>query len=380
MAVYPWTYNDNRLYGAVSGSSGAKIAAMGVVLWNVQEDGTLIAQIDYDTTDKDGAWQFGITDSGWYTVKFYGGGAIPENNINRVYLEFLPTGTDYQPLEYSTNPIMSITELTGKVDVNRAETAVVQMAFSNLTPDTGDLRAIQVYYKRTEEAVDYQPFKTIPIADDEISALNVRADIKLEAKPDYFDFQAVFFDGLSIPYKDGGVVYSSYDTNVKLDGVPDVYEYVEGIDLEATNTVNPESGTVTGNIIKLQWTDFRELGKTAFPIESKDAFGRNITITYEMAQRIINYVVFMYVSDTEQSPGKPYPGLTALYGAVPFGTTQWAFKDVQQPTSDKKWVYMGDFATGSSEFTLPKGVWVAFWVGFKTYKTNSQIETERLIY
>lgn len=380
MAIYPWTYNDNKLYGAVTSSNGVAIAAMGAVLWKVQEDGTLLAQLDYDTTDATGAWQFGVTESGWYTVKFYGGGAIPENFINRIYLEYLPTGTDYLPLEYSTNPVISINELTGKVDVNRAETAVIQMAFSNLTPDQGDLRTIQVYYKRTEDAVDYEPFMTIPIASDEISALNVKAEIRLEAKPDYFDFQAVFFDGLGIPYQDGGIVYSTYDVNVKLDGVPDVYEYVEGIDLEATNTVDPEQGTITGDIIKLSWTDMRELGKTAFPIESKDAFGRNITITYEMAQRIINYVVFMYVSDTADDPIRQYPGLTALYGAVPFGITQWAFKDTQQPIAGKKWVYMGDHATASAEFTLPKNVWLAFWVGFKTYATNSQIETDKYIY
>jgi hypothetical protein len=380
MAVYPFSYNDNRLYGTVTASNGVAIAAMGVVLWNVQEDGTLIAQLDYDTTDKDGNWQFGITDSGWYTVKFYGGGAIPENNILRIYLDYLPTGTDYLPLEYTTNPVISVNELTSKVDVNKAETAVIQMAFSNLTPDQGDLRSIQVYFRRTEEAVDYEPFMTIPITSDEISALNVKGEIKLEAKPDYFDFQAVFFDGLSIPYQDGGIVYSSYDVNVKLDGIPDVYEYVEGIDLEATNTPNPESGTITGDIIKLNWTDMRDLGRSAFPIESKDAFGRNITITYEMAQRIINYVVFMYVSDTEDGPIRQYPGLAALYGAVPFGTVQWAFKDIQSPIVGKKWVYMGDFATSSSEFTLPKNVWVAFWVGFRTYKTNSQIETERYVY
>ena len=380
MAIFPWIYNDNKLYGTVSSGKGIKIAAMGVVLWRVEEDGTLLAQIDYDTTDKDGAWQFGITETGWYTVKFYGGGAVPENFINRINLEYSLVGTDYRELEYTIHPIMSINELTSKVDINRSETAIIQIAFSNLTPDKGDLRTIEVYSKRTEEAVDYQPFKTIPIVDDEISALNIRADIKLEAKPDYFDFQAVFLDSLGIPYKESNIVYSAYDTNVKLDGVPDVYEYVEGIDLEATNTPDPESGTVTGDIIKLSWTDLRELSKSAFPIESKDAFGRSITITYEMATRIINYVVFMYVSDTEQEPIRQYPGLTALYGAVPFGKIQWAFKDLQAPVAGKKWVYMGDFATASSEFTLPKGVWIAFWVGFKTYKTNSQIETERYVY
>jgi hypothetical protein len=380
MAIFPWAYNDNKLYGTVSSASGVKVAAMGVVLWHVLEDGTVISQVDYDATDKNGNWQFGITESGWYTVKFYGGGAIPENYINRIYLEYLPTGTDYLPLVYTVEPTISINELTGKVDVNKAETAVIQMAFSNLTPDQGDLRSIQVYYKRTEEAVDYEPFMTIPITSDEISALNVRAELKLEAKPDYFDFQALFFDGLAIPYKNGETVYSAYDTNVKIDGVPDVYEYVEGIDLEATNTPSPESGTITGDIIKLSWTDMRDLGKTAFPIDSKDAFGRNITITYEMAQRIINYVVFMYVSDTEDEPIRQYPGLTALYGAVPFGKVQYAFKDIQQPIVGKKWVYMGDHATSSAEFTLPKGVWVAFWVGFRTYKTNSQIETERYVY
>jgi hypothetical protein len=172
MAIFPWTYNDNKLYGTVTSTVGIAVAAMGVVLWKVAEDGTLIAQIDYDTTDSTGAWQFGITESGWYTVKFYGAGAIPENFIERIYLEYLPTGTDYLPLEYSVNPVISINELTGKVDVNRAEIAVIQMAFSNLTPDQGDLRSIQVYYKRTEDAVDYEPFMTIPITTDEISALS----------------------------------------------------------------------------------------------------------------------------------------------------------------------------------------------------------------
>ena len=380
MAIYPFQYNDNKLHGAVTSSGGTKIAAMGVVLWKVQEDGTLIAQIDYDTTDKDGAWQFGITETGWYTIKFYGGGAIPENFINRLRLEYLPSGTDYNELIYSVQPVMSINELTSKIDVNQAETAIIQIAFSNLTPDEGDLRTIEVYTKRTEEAVDYQPFKTIPIVDDEISALNVRAEIKLEAKPDFFDFQAVFLDSLGIPYKESGFVYSAYDTNVKLDGVPDVFEYVEGIDLEATNTPDPESGTVTGDIIKLSWTDLRELGESAFPIEIKDAFGRSITISYEMAHRILNYVVFMYVSDINQEPIRQYPGLSALYGAVPFGTIQWAFKDLQVPVAGRKWIFMGDFATSNAEFTLPRDVWVAFWVGFRTYKTNSQIETDRLVY
>ena len=380
MAVYPWIYNDNKLYGTVTSSNGIKIAAMGVVLWKVLEDGTLISQLDYDTTDKDGNWQFGITETGWYTVKFYGGGAIPSNAINRIYLEYAPSGTDYLPLIYLINPAMSINELTGKVDVNRAETAVIQIAFSNLTPSQGDLRTIQIYYKRTEDATDYIPFKTIPIVDDQISALNVRAEIKLEAKPDYFDFQAIFFDALGIPLKIGGTVYSVYDIAVRLDGVPDVYEYVEGVDLEALNTPDPESGTITGDIIKLKWTDLRELPKSAFPIETKDAFGRAITITYEMAARILNYVVFMYVSSIENGPIRKYPGLTALYGAVPFGATQWAFKDIQQPTEGKKWVYMGDFATAYAEFTLPKGVWVAFWVGFKTFRTNSQVELGRYTY
>ncbi|KYK22771.1 hypothetical protein AYK24_00655 [Thermoplasmatales archaeon SG8-52-4] len=380
MAVYPYAYNDNRLYGTVTNSKGIPIASMGVVLWKVQENGDLIAQVDYDTTERTGLWQFGITETGWYTVKFYGGGAIPSNNINRVYLEYSPTGTDYQELTYTIQPTFNIIELTSKVDVNKAEKAIIQIAFSNLTPDTGDLRSIEVYSRRTEDAVDYSPFKTIPIAEDEISALNVRAEIILEAKPDYFDFMAIFFDGLGIPYKSGGTVYQTYDTNVKLDGVPDVYEYVEGVDLEATNTPDPESGTITGNIIKLKWTDLKNLARTAFPIESKDAFGRAVTISYEMAQRLIEYIVFMYVSDTETQPIKPYPGIAALYGAVPFGTTQWAFKDLQTQTAGKKWVYMGDFATSSAEFTLPRNVWVAFWVGFKTYRTNSQIETERYVY
>ena len=133
MAIFPWVYNDNKLYGAVATGKGIKIAGMGVVLWKVSEDGTLLAQIDYDTTDKDGAWQFGITESGFYTVKFYGGGAIPENFINIIDLEYSAAGTDYNPLEYSIQPIISINELTSKVDINRAEKAVIQIAFSNLT-------------------------------------------------------------------------------------------------------------------------------------------------------------------------------------------------------------------------------------------------------
>lgn len=375
----PWTYNDNKIYGTVT-VDGINVPAVGAVLYSVQEDGTVISQVDYDTTNETGNWQFGITESGWYTIKFYGGGTIPEQYILRVYLEYSPTGTDFDPLEYAVNPEINVTELSSKVNVNKNEIARIQIVLSNLTPTDGNLRSVEIYYRRTEESGDYQPFKTVPVVDDSISVLTIRAEIELQAKPDYYDFYAVFIDGIGIPYKISGVVYVSYDTNVQLDGVPDAYEYVEGLDLEAINTVDPEEGVLQGNMIKLKWTDLRTLEESSFPFESRDAFGRIITITYEMAQRLENYVVYMFISNTNNQPSQMYPGLTALYGAVKFGETEYGFKDVNAPTQDRYWVFMGEAATADCELNVPYGKYVAFWMGFKTLKTQTQILTQKYIY
>ncbi len=374
-----WQFNNNILYGEFTKDGSTKIAAAAVLYSLDSTDNE--TQSDYTTTDRNGYWEFDISETGYYTVKFFGANADTTDFIHKIYLEYEQQEVDVAILNYSENPTMSIIELESKIDVNRGEVTKLSFVFYNIAPTSGRLSSIEIYYRRTEDGGDYQPFKTIPIVDITLNTITLKVPLELYAKPDYYDFQAIFLNTISIPYKVDDSIYIEEELNFKVDGVPDVYEYIEGIDLEAINTQDSEQGVITDDTIKLKWGDLKSLEETAFPIQSNDAFGREYEITYEVAQRLESYIIFMYVTSENVEPTLKHPGIAAIYGGIPYGGTTYGFKGILDGTLETgKWIFGGEFATPSCELTVPKGYYVGFWVGFKTQKTQSNIELESLVY
>ncbi|MHA2093020.1 MAG: hypothetical protein ACW98F_00055 [Candidatus Hodarchaeales archaeon] len=373
----PWTYNDNKLYGNITTNSRV-MPAIAVVLYKVTEAGVITSQSDYDTTDSLGDWSFDISESGWYTVKFYGGGTTETDWILRIYLEFSPVDLAlFEDLTYTTSPTITVTESSVRRDVNKGEISIISISFLNLAPDTGTLTNVEIYYKQSSDST-YEWLRTIPMVE-QPDTLTVRHEIVLKNKPDYYDFRAIFLNGAGVPYKISEVVYYAEATNVQLDGIPDVFEYIEVTDLEALNTPDPESGPMLSNTMKMEWTDLKNLEESAFPIETNDAFGRAYSLSYVVASKIENYVVYMYLSETNDPPAKQHPGISALWDAIPYDTAPWAYKG-QAFGETGVWVFMGSYTAPYCEVEVPDGRFVSFWVGFKTPKTQTGLSAERAVY
>lgn len=105
-------------------------------------------------------------------------------------------------------------------------------------------------------------------------------------------------------------------------------------------------GRLTTNHAIIEWEDLRNKPENEFPINVVNGFnGRIATLTQEDAQRINNYVVYMYVNDYDYPPISRYPG--------PF------------PSGNEFWYYCGETSGTYVQILVPKNKYVSFWVGFK---------------
>lgn len=385
MAQQAWSFNNNTLYGIARSSTGVPQPAALVSLWySAAESGTYTQQ-DNETSDNTGYWEFAITKTGWYTIKFYGKNFVESDWILKIFVQYDPGEAGVVPLEYNTaQPAISVYEKDVKTDVNNNEYSIAEINIANIIPDIGTLKTIEIYYKKSEDT-NWKTLKTINVPDhDELeNLLPLDVEMFLKSKPEYWDFKAIFLNGLGIPYKTlANMIYETSSLNVKFDGVPDLYEYVEGLGLGAINTDDPEGGAVVGNVIKFQWTDIKGLGDSAFPIESADAFGAQYTITKEIAKKLTSYVLYMYISDDGNPAPTFTPGLVAIYGGIPYSATEWGYKGEADVSTEGvgKWVFVGEYSTPYAEVTCPRGKGVQFWLGFKTEKTQTNIAAEKYVY
>jgi len=131
---------------------------------------------------------------------------------------------------------------------------------------------------------------------------------------------------------------------------PPVQEILEVRDLEVLNANNVESGVLNNITANLKWADVREMVFGHFPTSFKNGLtGEEIVVTYAQAQKVYQYEIFMYVSDDATPPSHSYPA------------------------NDPGWVYYGASTTNTANVRCPATKYVAFWVGFRTKETSSQI-------
>jgi len=337
-------------------------------------------EIGRSATDSYGYYEIMIDNPsvGLHQIQYYGSGAIEKFQPDGNWEKFEITSDmlfDLNPLKYSTEPTLLVSEFGNKIDVNKNEISIINLTLNNLIPDDGTLTRAEIYYKLADD-VTYKILTSYAIT--HTNSIDIhQEDILLENKPSYYDFYAILLDSVGNPYKEAGVVQKLENLNISLNGVPDVYEYIEGVDLEAINTSSPEDGELSDDLVKLKWTDLAGLKSTAFPIQSNDAFGRPFEITYEIAQKLENYVIFMYINKENIPPENEYPGLSAIYGNTKYNGAEWNYNNIN---NNGKWIFGGEFVTGSCELTVPRNYFVGFWMGFKSRKTQSNVGTEKIVY
>lgn len=149
-------------------------------------------------------------------------------------------------------------------------------------------------------------------------------------------------------YPEGDWEYLDIVNDIIFD-VPDVNEIYEVADLKLMNASGEESGSLDTLQAKLRWEDIRRVDAGYMPQNRKSGLdGTMRLITYQEAQKVTGFEVYIYISDTNTPPANPYPSGTG-------------------------WYYVGESAVPEMTVECPANKYVAFWVGMRWKTTNSQI-------
>lgn len=117
--------------------------------------------------------------------------------------------------------------------------------------------------------------------------------------------------------------------------------------LKAYSNDGEKSGSIDGehvftNTIQLVWDDYRIMMPNTFPISVEDSEGNNLTLSYEQALTIENYIVFMFVNDEKTPPPNEYP---------------------IDNVSPSRWFLVHKTKMSEANIFLPNDKFFAFWVG-----------------
>lgn len=336
--------------------NGAVVAGCYVVLCNYG-DGSIVGRT---TTNERGEYRFSlgvdVVPSGKFIARFYGSGVI-ENLPPEGDWEILTVVSENtEALVLNDDLVVGISEGSAIVDVNKSQFAVGILSITNISILSGVLSEVEVYAKLSSEA-DYVFVQSVPtkiVA----NAISQKFVFSLRSKTVGFDFM--------LRMKSGGGVIGKLEngddavfmfTNVTINGVDDLAELYEVRDLEIINATNGESGIVYSTFAELRWEDIRNVAQGYFPIITRDGYsGADQMLTFEQAQMVKSFEVYMYVTQSSTPPAHQYPG------------------------SGGSWFYIGSFETPNAVVRCPKNSKVAFWVGMKTGSTVSSIVKNNIQY
>lgn len=251
------------------------------------------------------------------------------------------TGSQYAPV-LVIEPEFVLSEQDSFLDINKAELAVGRLRLSRIMLFYGTISLIDVYVKKSTEN-DYTFIQTYPVEvldDDLILVFN----FPLQKKGEEYDFKFVLkgTDGIVGMYANGAESIVLVKNKV-FDGVTELTEIHEVYYLKALNA--EEGELIKSDTIRLTWTDFRKLNEEEFETSGLAVIngydGTVSRLTYIMSRKIVDYVVYMFVNDTDDPPFRKYPAENLKYHRVAI-------------TSDN-----------IIDIKLPYQKYVAFWVGFR---------------
>jgi len=227
------------------------------------------------------------------------------------------------------------------IDANGNEYSTAEITFGNMQENIGTVRSIKMEYKQASQA-NWKPFaeyKYHPDIDNmSESGAFLTEKIILDSRPVTYDFRATFLNYNNEPAEDSGSLLTISDTSVTFDGISQYTEYIGCKDVVCENHT---ADVLPNDIVELTWS---------IPVEStfSDAYGNAVSPNTDELTLLNHYIVMMYVPTDSLDATYQRPGLNG--GESENGT----------------WYYMGRFEGNSARITCPRGLQVAFWVGFST--------------
>ena len=330
-------------------------------------------RIDAETSNKDGEYTFTGLVTGPHQIKFFGRG-YNELDYLDVSIVDETTAQESQPLTYLSNPNFSVSEtVTGYVNAGESQQAIASLSFSAMLPHTGNLRQLLVLYRQSRTSVyDHTAVFNWDIGlpnvsnDGQTGTFEVSVPMYDQSLSKYdFKVQMLGDNGDAGRLTNGIVPISLTAGNVSFNGVPDIQEYVEVTKaVYLNNELTSDNVILDDDQVELEWEDLRIYGESAwnsaYPsnLVTQDAYGQSVTLTWDQAQLLTNYGVFMFMSNDGTAPDYEHP-VTAS------GVT---------PESKGSWVFLGETATNNMSRTVPflgVGPRVGFWIGARWGTTES---------
>jgi hypothetical protein len=311
------------------------------------------------STDKFGYWEFRFPQdsilSGRYEIRFYGSGTkqdyFPEGDWEVLDV----VASDTEALMLTVLPSLTVTEDDAQIDVNKAEWAVGIAALTNVNVTSGKLLQLEVHYKLSTD-VNFEFLTTLPIV---VSGNSVSVNFRFPLK-----FKEVDYDFFFILKNGAGIVGRTVDTGLDAEITESAVTFNGVADLKETYSVpsvtakNVSGGKLIDRNAKLEWTELRTMTAEQFPYNVYSGYNNAVTpLSYAQSRKVLNYVVYMYVSDDGTPPPVESPA-TNVY-------------------ANNLWYYVGEFSTNTAEIRCPDSKFVAFWVGFRM-TTTSQIPKREL--
>lgn len=347
----------NKIEGNIRGLSGVRADLI------LQESGD---RKDETHSKKYGDWEFLKPAPGVYDVQFYGRGTTPDDWIIGIEVVGDTAIEEALPIIFSGTPALAVSEgSTGEdiveTDINKAEDTMAIFSLTNLQASQGVIKKVLVYRKISSDTT-YLPFKEFDFdgsyaeVQSDLSAATFRERMKLRDKPEDYDFRCLFLNPDNKPALSSGTPVYATHTNVTFNGVPDLDEYVEVKDLVCSNVSGGETGTLPGMVAELEWTDTKAIPRGSWGSPTyKDSYGNNLSppLTWAQAQKIIAYVVYMFISSIGNSPDYPRPGITP-----------------PEEETEGDWYHMGEHEKANASIRCPQGSKVSFWVGFTMERTT----------
>ncbi|MGE5682595.1 MAG: hypothetical protein ACM34K_17140, partial [Bacillota bacterium] len=183
-----------------------------------------------------------------------------------------------------------------------------------------------------------------------------------------YDFYAIFLNKNGVPAKINGTNLVSYKYEVNFDGIPDFDQLIEVHGLSAANLDYDLAGvddiddvgfvskqgfqavpSLSGWFCELSFDDLKLIPRQDWNDEGfRTAKGNPVKVSFDQARRILDYVVYMFISETNQPPDYARPGLNE-----------------GEQESQGRWFHMGYFKDTNVKVRCMPDSYVAFWVGFR---------------